>query len=314
MAEPTTAPTLSETWVEMTTVGLGWLRGTLRTDPESVMALLRPHLGESSARSGGTRWFRQSAYLADRRVVVAWDGIGQAAGRVMVDVTQTALDGLGWEGSRALLSDLLGAGFRASRVDLYVDDRRERRASARVVRGAVVDRQYVSHADPGGYREDDHTGAATAYLGSRESERFLRVYDKDPNGFDPRTRYELETKGEVARLVASAVAAAPAVDAAAVVCAHLLAFVDFRHRSDGDRGDRGARLAWWSALVDGFTKARGVVAVKVDSLARRAGWLRRQVAPTLAAIWARPDYGNGWLNELLGDGLDRAGGLTWARN
>jgi len=313
MADPTTAPPLSETGVEMTTVGLGWLRGTLRTDPEAVMALLRPHLGESSPRSGGTRWFRQSAHLADRRAMVAWDGIGQAAGRVMVDVSQTALDALGWDGARALLADLLGAGFRTSRIDLYLDDR-ARRASARLLRAAIVDRQYVSHAEPGGYHEDDRTGAATAYLGSRESERFLRGYDKDPNGEDPRTRYELEVKGETAKWVSEAVASADAASAVSVVCAHLLAFVDFRERVEGDRGDRAPRLAWWAALVDGFTKARGVVAVKVDSLARRAGWLRRQVSPTLAAIWAHPGYGNGWLNDLLGDGLDRAGGLTWARN
>lgn len=295
----------------MTTVGLGWLRGTIRGDSDGVVRLLEPFFGAPSPRSGGTRWYSSTATLADRRVLVAWDGVASAAGTVMVDVTQAALDGLGWEGSVALARALMAAGFRASRVDVYCDDR-ERRASARDVRGAVVAGHFVSHAQPGGYREDDATGAATAYLGSRESERMLRVYDKEPNGADPRTRYELELKGAAAR--DSLGYLADAQDGRAVVTGLLLAFVDFRARADGERGDRAPRLAWWAALVRDFAKVRGAVAVTVDSLARRLSWVRRQVAPTLAAIWARPEYGNGWLTEVLSDGLDRAGGLAWAVN
>jgi DNA relaxase NicK len=231
----------------------------------------------------------------------------------MVDITQTALDGLGWTRSLDLSQALLTAGLRASRLDLYLDDRK-RRASARVVRGAIVQGDYVSHAQPGGYREDDTTGAATAYLGSRESERFLRAYDKDPNGEDPRTRWELENKGATARIALDLIASAHRTpDAArALVPGLLRAFVDFCDRDPGARGDRAPMLDWWQALMGDFAKVRGAVAVKVDSLARRVTWLRRQVAPTLAAVWARPEYGNGWLNDVLSDGLDRAGGLAWA--
>lgn len=293
----------------MTAVGLGWLRGTIRTGTDEALAILAPFFGPSSPRSGGTRWYGSSATLADRRVLVAWDGIAQAAGTVMIDVTQTALDGLGWAGALDLAAALTGVGFRASRVDVFVDDR-ARRASARVTRAAIAEGHYVSHAQPGGYHEDDRTGAATAYLGARESERMLRVYDKDPNGEDPRTRFELELKGDAARDALARLVNQPDPDRTATGL--LLGFVDFRERAEGERGDRAPRLAWWAALVLDVEKVRGVAAVVVDSLARRAGWVRRQVAPTLAALWARPEYGNRWLNEVLGDGLDRAGGMAWA--
>jgi DNA relaxase NicK len=299
----------------MTTVGLGWLRGTFRIDHDGVHDLLRPFFGDPSERSGGTRFYNRSSSMADGRVTVAWEGVGNAGGTVMVEITQTALDVLGWDRGLALLAAVEAAGFHASRLDLFVDDR-QRHADARAIRAAILDGSYVSHAQPGGYHEDDRTGAATAYLGSRQSERMLRAYDKDPNGADPRTRFELELKGEGARSAMALLLDRTTLtaDPLGSVVGLLLAFVDFRDRAGTVHGDRSPRLDWWAALVGSLGAVRGVVAVRVDSLARRARWVARQVAPTLAAIWARPEYGSAWLNEVLSDGLDRSGGFQWARS
>jgi DNA relaxase NicK len=308
-------PPVSDTGVEMTTVGLGWLKGTIRgTDPEVALEVLRPFFGAAEDAAGGTQWYRRKVRLAERSVVVAWDGVGNAGGTVLVDVTQTALDALGWERSLDLASALRDAGLRASRVDLYVDDRR-RLADARTVREAVKAGRYSSHAQPGGYLEDDRTGGATSYLGSRDSERMLRTYDKDPNGEDPRTRWELESKGETARVAVMLMLAArgAASGAPSFVVGWLRAFVEFVDREPGERGDRAPLTGWWAALVEDAAAVKGTVARRVDSLARRVRWITAQVGPTLAAIWARPEYGNTWLNDVLADGLDRAGGLAWAR-
>lgn len=293
----------------MPNAGVGWLRGTFRgVERDDVLRLLQPFFGASVPRAGATRWYRSTASLADRRVVVAWDGQGGATGTVMVDVTQGALDGLGWARSIDLLRELDGQGFRASRLDVYLDDR-QRLADPRDVYQAVGDLNVVTHARGGQWMEN-RQGGATAYVGVRESERFLRVYRTGPvHGFEA-TRWEIENKRDAARSALRLLTSShePMIEAVRL----LVSFVDFRGRVDGQRGSRAPRLAWWAALVGSLTKVAGVTAVRIDSVARRATWLRRQVAPSLAAVWA--SYGSGWLNDLLSDGLDRQGGLSWARN
>ena len=308
-----TPPTLSDTWVEMTdqapTVGVGWLRGTIRGDLEGVRSLLVEVFGPAQPRAMGTLWYASSEWYGDRRVVVGWDGRGPCAGTVLVDVTQTALDTLGWDGSMHLIRGLVALGFRASRVDVWVDDH-ARHASARKVRAAIVARRFTSHAQPGGYREDDRTGAATAYLGARESERMLRVYDKDPGQGTARTRYELEMKHATAREVPALLLGA--ADAPRGMISGLLrGFVDFVDREDGERGDRAALTDWWAALVGDLERVKVAVARRVDSLARRALWVRHQVAPTLGLLFAHPGYGTGWLNDVLTDGLGRAPAMAF---
>jgi hypothetical protein len=273
--------------------------------------------------------------------MIAWDGQAQAAGTVLVDITQQALDGLGFARSLDLLRSLTAAGFRPSRLDLWADDR-EGLADPLDVWTALEGGQAVTHAHGHEWRQNS-AGGATAYIGSRTSERFLRVYRTLPiHGYDG-TRWELEIKGQAAvdslalliegaerradtRLNSrspigplgveapspwSAPSSSP--DAAMVLVGLIVGFVDFRDRAGLAHGERAPRLAWWVALVGSMTRVRGAVAIKVDGLKRRAAWIGRQVAPTLAAIWAEPGYGSAWLNEVLGDGMDRLGGRpAWA--
>ena len=123
MHERTTPPPVSETGVEMPTVGLGWLKGTIRGSHEEALRVLESFFGPVAHRPTGTRWYRSSATLLNTRVMVAWDGVGSAAGTVMVDVPQSALDHLGWHHGLMLASALDTAGFRPSRMDVFVDDR-----------------------------------------------------------------------------------------------------------------------------------------------------------------------------------------------
>jgi DNA relaxase NicK len=308
---PTAPPPSSETGVEMPTVGVGWLRGTLRADPETVFDALAPFFGRPTVRPGGTRWYAASASLIDRRVQVAWDGYGSAAGTTMVDVTQTALDHLGWQRSLDLAASLRELGFRPSRVDVYMDDR-ARLADPLDVHAALEAGQAVTHAQ--GYQLTTNSyGGATTYLGRRTSERFLRVYRKGhetADQADPRNRWELETKGLAAADVLLALTTTD--QPAAAVVAAIVGFVDFRDRAGVQHGDRAPRLDWWTALVGTLARVKGAARQRIDTLARRALWVRTQVAPSLAVLVAAVGYGDVWLAELLHDGRRRAERFQWA--
>lgn len=308
MGHATTTPPTSDTGVEMPDVGIGWVRGTVRVGPEIVLAALRPFFGQAETRPYGVRWYAAAATLVDRRVTVAWDGYGGAAGTTLVDVTQTALDHLGWELSLDLLATLRELGLKPSRIDVYVDDRASL-ADPLQVHDALVAGQVVTHAQ--GYElRTNSAGGATTYVGSRWSDRYLRAYRTRPmHGYDG-TRWELETKGLAAADVLLALTTADQPSAALV--AQLVTFVDFRDRVGVQHGDRAPRLAWWLALVGSLERVKGTVRQRIDTLARRALWVRWQVAPSLARLVAAPGYGQVWLAETLHEGRRREEAASWA--
>jgi hypothetical protein len=339
--KPGNSPPSSKTGVEMPdgpTVGLGWLKGTVRTDPKFAGEILERSFGPGQVRQGGTRWYRQSAQFAGGEVMLAWEGIGQAQGTALIDVHQAALDRLGWSAAVALARDLVTLGLRASRLDVYYDDR-DGITAPTTVDGALRSGQAVTHAQKFKLTTDQDD-RSTANLGDRSSQRFLRTYDK-PEQDCTRVRWELEHHDEAARsalaavlgsdtaggrescaavaspealtheaphslLVGGASARTRAEQAAGVLVLGLISdFVDFRQTSaDDQHGSRRPRLAWWARFLGSAVRVRLVVGVRGDSLERRATWLRLQVAPTLAGVWGR--LGNAWLNDLLTEGLDRA--------
>jgi DNA relaxase NicK len=134
---------------------------------------------------------------------------------------------------------------------------------------------------------------STCELGSRPSERFLRVYDKRGP-----TRCELELKGERAAAVAAQLAGLPAREWAPVALGHLRDFVDFVDRESDANLSRAAPLPWWSAFVGRAAKAGlRLVHEVVPTLERSRDWFRRQVGPTLAVLLAAD---RGSLEGLLG--------------
>jgi hypothetical protein len=94
----------------------------------------------------------------------------------------------------------LDAGGSITRIDLAVDV--AQRWNIRKMYEAVIDNRVVTRAKKPGYVESE-TGA-TCYVGSRTSEKFLRVYDKGGQlkSGRPWTRVELECKGGFAGRIA----------------------------------------------------------------------------------------------------------------
>lgn len=116
-------------------------------------------------------------------------------------------------------------------------------------------------------RRQPFTGGHTVYLGSRQSERMLRVYLK--NG---RTRTELELKGDRARAVLLDLLSVPVDQWARRALAHLRDYCDFQ-------------TAWWDQFCDGVERAHMVLTNWAEaSFEKTKVWLERQVAPALAML------------------------------
>jgi hypothetical protein len=127
-------------------------------------------------------------------------------------------------------------------------------------------------------------GGATFYVGSRTSEKYLRIYDKAAeSGLDlPLTRVELECKGEFARGVAKYIKANGMGNIRAIICG----FCDFPNDKV------------WPAAMTSPTLFEGIPRPERQSNTR--GWLLETVAPALAKYAAaNPDFWRAWGERLL---------------
>jgi hypothetical protein len=147
-------------------------------------------------------------------------------------------------------------------------------------------------------RHSNHEGD-TVDLGSRSSERFLRLYDRRGSC---RVELELKKRRSVAlwrRLVALHDEAAWGMEA----LAELRAFIDFRERSEGVHVDRCELLPWWAEFCAGASRRSTVIPRKSPTLERQEKWARRSVAATLALLVAV--RGQAFLDELIVNGAAR---------
>jgi DNA relaxase NicK len=280
----------------MTGAGLGWLQGTVRnTAPEPVIALLGAAFGaDPEIRSGGTHWYAESMSIG-LHALVAWAPRARPeAAETYFEVHQTGLDELGGARSLRLAGDLHEAGARFTRVDGYFDDRarhveppgvaeafRQRLAVSHIRRVREL-RAYVLADGMEGVRPD----GATTYLGSSKSEAMVRIYDKaaESGRASAGVRWEVQMRGRRAGLFAAgAVAGRDGLGAYVVGC--IRGLVDFRARAGAVRGDRAPLIDWWAAIVADAERVKLNAPAKVDYLEKRANWLVRQAAPSLALVW-----------------------------
>jgi DNA relaxase NicK len=107
----------------------------------------------------------------------------------------------------------------------------------------------------------------TAYFGSRQSERFLRIYDKRGP-----TRLEVEFKGKRASLIADDLLMKEKKEWYPIMIGHVLDFI-------------GIEKPWWKAFIGEHERRYArIQSAKEESLDKKREWLHHQVAPTLAAV------------------------------
>jgi hypothetical protein len=298
-----TDPRTGITGVNRTT-GIGWLTLTLSDDdPAEIIGALAGFLGGYSMNRGrGFGWYRQSTAVGLNGSLVAWDPTSAGSPPLLVSIVQGDFDALGADGSVALLRGLVGL-FpvrTVSRFDLWVNvldaPVRPLEMVAAFDSGQAVTRVKVRH----GF--DNPGNLQGASFGKRGGPWYFRPYEKLMDDGARWLRLELEARDHLARAALAAVVAGQ--DLAAVALGYVAGVLDFRERAAGvAHGERAARVAWWSALVEDVEKVRAVAARCPQDLVRRARWLSEGVARSLASVWMVA--GDGWLNGVLREGVDR---------
>lgn len=143
-------------------------------------------------------------------------------------------------------------GARCSRIDLAFDV--DSRSVLDLAHAAVRAGAFVSPANRNSWRTvEGGDGGLTVYLGSRQSERFLRIYDKaaQQKTGGEWTRFELEVKGE--RADPTFRSWLEGVQSRQIV-SDFIRFVEEEEGPYNKHNDRRKVCAWWAALCESAVK------------------------------------------------------------
>jgi DNA relaxase NicK len=205
------------------------------------------------------------------------------------------------------------------RIDNALDDRKGV-VSVEQVEQAVQAGQAVKRSKK--WRKivegDDDRGLTTGhtlYLGSRQSNTLIRIYDKAleqrSKGVElstPWVRWEVELKEERAHACGLALATMGETFYRQFVVGVLRSAVDFRDTNrEAEPKERWAAavLPWWQELTEGFAKARLLVQQTRKKLEDVKQWAARSLAPMLAVLEAAPGAGREWLELVIASGKHR---------
>ena len=195
-----------------------------------------------------------------------------------------------WLFVNGLLHEFQG---KCTRCDVAIDDYRKQ-MSPQWMLDAYERGDYGRFRDinPVASYKNGELASWTIYFGSRESESFVRYYDKDAetNGAVKAYRLEAEFKGDKAQKVVEELSYIPmdslhelAPQYLSGVVLGCLAFVD----RDGRRLrlSRAQPLPWWQEFCDRVgTSIRVVVPRPRPTLEKKARWIQRSVVNSVAAL------------------------------
>jgi len=202
---------------------------------------------------------------------------------------------------------------KCRRFDAALDDYKRRVKPREVQRACeacdvalVGTYQVASKADIG------EVAVPTIYLGSRESEKFVRFYDAERKHGTPCDRWELELKRRHAQEAFQTFINLPFdpedADSFEQLASQFLAglvtgAVDFVKHEPEVRYSRRKRLDWWASLCDEVGAGiRLSPARPKPSLERTLQWFTRQVAVSVSALkdgWGTARF-NAWLADEIG--------------
>jgi len=190
-----------------------------------------------------------------------------------------------------------------SRCDLAGDDWL-RRVYPRDVRDAVKRKELVTHTRKKNWNGDPETEVGTMYFGAPSSHQRVRVYDKaeESGGEIDAVRWELQARDETGQSLVSQLVLGNWGD---VWASRLVQMVDFRDRSANALVDRCPRMEWFEGIVGNAEKATVYDPRPVTSAEKVDAWLRRQVAPSLAAMMVRYGGDVEYVGGLMKEGKRR---------
>jgi len=238
-------------------------------------------------------------------------GLGQALfrqnqsngeGDVLIRLPGRALD---WIRDRNLLSEselnctdadicrlFTDNDFEATRIDVAMDTN-DPAVSPQLVRETIDAQSFTGHIKKAGLADSwdiDKPETAyqngTFYLGSRQSTRYLRVYNKQAEVLKATgqdighlTRFELEVKGEAATKVLKQIEHYGSYCIPSIFAG----WINFRDsKDDNARMDRKDVADWWDRMVGGYEPIVLGLTRSATTPERSLMWLKNGVAKTLA--------------------------------
>lgn len=250
-------------------------------------------------------------------IVASAEGAIDSPGELRVSMSARYLDGVKMDALAAYLQTIgEGFGLRCSRMDVALDDH-EKQIPLSVVEKARCDRNFFNVRSTAVVVSDNLTAnerGQCVYFGSRQSEAFMRVYDKtvESGGVRVGNRWETEFKGKKADKCLSEWLAAMADNeqsASRLLVDLVLGTVDFRDRSKGDKNrKRCPVLTWFSEMCEMLAAIpiRLRVARPVPTMQRTVDWLKKSAAPSVASLSKLLGSRFGWfMKEWIEEGTQR---------
>lgn len=194
-----------------------------------------------------------------------------------------------------------------TRVDLALDDRVGHATVAQVMEAADLGQAVMRWSTYDAKRKCSHKGkddiqGEMITFGSRQSESYLRVYDKRREAIGkgetvetPWVRWELEFKKDRANLCVDLLAYLPIDEWKRFTVGLLKSYISFRDTTaDAPAWERcrASELPWWKALTEDFKRCRFHVEKTERKLEEVLAWFSQAMGPTMAALYCAvgPDF------------------------
>jgi hypothetical protein len=245
----------------------------------------------SKSFQNGRKMYLQSA-RSHHKIILAYNYLEEGYNEIVLDIPAIPLMELSEECAWNLCKELYALGLECARFDFAIDDY-ARGLSFDDIKlagesgnfsGARTMRPFIEYSS-------GQAPIVTGFsVGSRQSERYLRIYDKEiqSRGTDNYTdciRAEGEFKGNQAKQLFELFVLAETVEIALDIAAqHVVGIVDFIEKNNAHL-DRCPRLNWWSKFVNavGGTKRLRAVTV-VRTISTIVNFIDRQVKRGLALL------------------------------
>ena len=312
-------PPPSDTGVEIT-AGVHWLTLTIwggsvpEVEALVVSHFFAGHAGESLWElMGGARYFDARYELAGYDVTIYAGPAGKRRGSeeyLSIEIKGSALERLGSDGLKSLMTDLsVRWQVTSSRIDVALDGAPftpewfEDQCEAGNLRSRVK-RAPESEWLSGSWTRSGQKRNRTVYLGSRQSDKHLRVYDR--RGF---TRCELECKRDAATALVRILDSIAVEEWPAILTGAVDSFCAIVDSSGDPNITRAPHLPPWAALVRGSTGLSLALPKRPVTFESKMDWIERSVSPTMSALVEvlGPVAGQAWLNDVIRHGRFRYG-------
>ena len=191
----------------MLTITIDWLAGTFKEFNDDTETFLRTYASADDVLPIKPRNGYHIAQQDGNGVQFFWNSNDNRMGYHVVFTGSSLRNLLERQAIPALtlLHAAINAGMRVSRLDLAKD------LTGQEIDGEALYKFIKSGVNGGTARNalriENEKGGQTIYVGSRQSERYIRIYDKAQETGETSIKWwrmEIETKGDVARVVAAA--------------------------------------------------------------------------------------------------------------